>query len=110
MQKHLVTTALSATLALGALCTVTAQAEDFTPASLEKFAKVEQKVDDLRIEYIKKAFNAHDEKKASAIEHEAEAKMTKIVEASGLKVAEYNAIASAVIEDPSLRNRIASIH
>lgn len=93
-----------------ALACANAQAQDFSAQELKQFSQVENQVDNLRIEYIKKAFYAHDQKKAQVIAHEGEVKMTKAVEASGLNVAQYNAIAEAACEDADLRLRIASIH
>jgi hypothetical protein len=44
------------------------------------------------------------------ITHEGEVKMTKVVEASELNVAQYNAISTVASEDSDLRLHIASIH
>ena len=110
MKKSLITGVLAAGLACMASFATTVQAEEFAPAALAKFASVEAQVDSIRIDFLKSAYQAHDEQKAQSLEQEARAKIAKLLAAQGLKVAEYNAIASAAMTDPELRTRIAAIH
>lgn len=109
MYKSLTVSILSSVIAMGAAFATTAQADEYSEATLKKFSQAEETVDTLRVEYLKKAFYAADAEKA-VVAKEGEAKMAKAVQATGLNVSQYNAIAEEVRENDELRQRIASIH
>jgi len=86
-----------------------APAPHFNKQQLEKFAKAEARVRNIGEQYSKRMRSAKDKKTALAIKAEANKKMVKAVQETGMSVRGYNAIAHAAFNDPTLRKRIQAM-
>lgn len=85
------------------------KASDISDSDITKFAQVNKKVQHLRAEYTEKLqASGTDQQKSAAIQREAQDKMVKAVEDSGLGVAKYNEIIRVAQADPALAQRIRS--
>lgn len=86
-----------------------ATAQHFSKQQLSKFAQAEARVRDIGQRYSKRMRSAKDKKTALAIKAEANKKMVKAVQDTGLSVRGYNAIAHAEVNNPDLRKRIRAM-
>lgn len=85
------------------------KASDISDSDITKFAQVNKKVQHIRAEYTQKLqVSGTDQQKSAEIQREAENKMVKVVEDSGLGVQKYNEIIRVAQADPALAQRIRS--
>lgn len=85
------------------------RASDFSEHDIDTFAQVNKKVQAIRAQYTQKLQAAGgDEQKTAEIQHEAEDKMVKAVDDSGLGVTKYNQIIHVAEADPAFAQRIRS--
>lgn len=85
------------------------KASDFSEHDVDTFARVNKKVQAIRAEYTRKLqATGGDEQKTAEVQHEAEDKMVKAVDDSGLGVAKYNQIIHVAEADPAFAQRIRS--
>ncbi len=82
------------------------QGAEVSDEDLEKYAKAETKVDDIREDFSEQLQEAEDQEKAQKLQQQAQEKMVSAVEDAGLDVTTYNQIASQVQMDDSLRERL----
>ncbi|RAU16966.1 hypothetical protein DN062_15565 [Nitrincola tibetensis] len=82
------------------------QESNFTDADIEKFIAVQNELDGIRNEYADRLASAANPDEAAELQQEAGSKMVETVEAAGLSVEHYNAIAMAVQTQPELRDRV----
>lgn len=85
------------------------KASDFSEHDVDTFAQVNKKVQAIRAEYAQKLQSAGgNEQKAAEIQQDAEHKMIKAVDDSGLGVTKYNQIIRVAQIDPAFAQRIRS--
>ncbi|WP_250461155.1 DUF4168 domain-containing protein [Microbulbifer litoralis] len=88
---------------------VTAQKVSFSQPQLEKFAEAYRQIVILSREYAPKLKAAKDIEAAEALNKEAQGKMIKAIQNSGLSKDEYQQIATGLKSDPSLVEQVNKI-
>lgn len=88
---------------------VTAQKVSFSQPQLEKFAEAYRQIVILSREYAPKLKAAADIEEAEALNKEAQGKMLKAIQGTGLSKDEYQQIASGLKSDPSLVEKVNKI-
>ncbi|MDP3272036.1 DUF4168 domain-containing protein [Limnobacter sp.] len=84
-------------------------AANFNNADLEKFAKVQGPLQEIRNEYSQKVQSTQEPEQAAQLQQEATGKMMEVVQDSGLEVQTYNQIAVALQSDPELQAKVKSM-
>lgn len=83
------------------------QSSDFSDADVAQFAQANQQVQDIQTEYTQKLqASGGDQEKTADLQQEAQEKMIRAVEDSGLGVEKYNQILQVAQADPELVKRI----
>ncbi|MFC3284729.1 DUF4168 domain-containing protein [Litchfieldella rifensis] len=83
-----------------------APAQDFSDQQLQQFADASQEIAMISQEYTKRLQEAEDETAQQEVRMEANEKMVKVVEDSGLDVETFNSIGQAIQQDPELMQRV----
>jgi hypothetical protein len=128
MKKSLATALLSSIFALGMGTTAMAQeggygqpsnpaaqaqqqapAADFSNSDLQKFASVQDQLDEIRGDYTDRVQSTDDPAKAADLQQEATQKMVEAVQNAGLEVDTYNQIAMAIQSNPDMRDRVQNM-
>jgi hypothetical protein len=81
-------------------------ADDFSDEELKNFVTLQDKIGDVREEYVSQIESAEDEEKARKLQQEAQSEMVKVIEEEGMSVEEYNAIAVAYNSNPDIQKRV----
>lgn len=84
-------------------------AQDFTESELESFAAAQEEVSQITQEFQRDTQGVQDPTKMMELRKEANQELTQAVRNSGLDPATYNAIASAVQQDPALAAKIENM-
>ena len=79
---------------------------DFSDKELKNFVELQDKIGDVREEYVSQIESAESEKKARKLQQEAQSEMVKVIENQGMSVEEYNAIAVAYNSNPEIQERV----
>lgn len=82
------------------------QTIEISEAAVDKFIEVHKQVESIRGEYVELLQQADDQEVAMEIQQEAQEKMVKKVEDSGMEVQQYNIIAQAAQQNPDIQKRI----
>ena len=82
------------------------QAADFSDQELQKFVDLQGEIGEIREEYVGKIENADSEDKARELQQEAQSAMVSAIEAAGMSVQDYNAIAVAYNSNPDVQKRV----
>lgn len=82
------------------------QAADFSDKELQQFVDLQSKIGDIREEYVSKIESAESEDKARELQQEAQSAMVSAIEAAGMSVQDYNAIAVAYNSNPDVQKRV----
>ena len=82
------------------------QAADFSDQDLQQFVDLQSEIGDIREEYVSKIENADSEDKARELQQEAQSAMVSAIEAAGMSVQDYNAIAVAYNSNPDVQERV----
>ena len=82
------------------------QPADFSDKELQQFVDLQSKIGDIREEYVSKIENADSEDKARELQQEAQSEMVSAIEAAGMSVQDYNAIAVAYNSNPDVQKRV----
>jgi hypothetical protein len=85
------------------------QQTEFSQNQLESFASATVKVRDIRSKWQSQMQSADSAEKAKEFQSQANVEMVNAVEANGLTVETYNAIATAARSNPELANRITEL-
>jgi hypothetical protein len=85
------------------------QQTEFSQSELESFATATLKVRDIRSKWQSQMQSADNADKAKELQSQANVEMVNAVEANGLTVETYNAIATAARSNPELANRITQL-
>lgn len=127
MKKSLATALLTSVFALGMGSTAIAQeggygqsnpaaqtqqqapAANISDADLQKFASVQDKLDEIRADYTDRVQSADDPSNAADLQQEATQKMVEVVQGAGMEVDTYNQIAMAIQSNPEMRDRIQNM-
>lgn len=89
-----------------------AQAEvptDFSDNELEKFANVQDDLEQIRKDYSGRLEGTEDPDQAAKLQQEASQKMVRVVQDAGMDVETYSNIALALQSDPELREKVESM-
>jgi hypothetical protein len=81
-------------------------AAEVSDGKLRQFVEAATEVQTVQQEYAGAIQATNEPDKAKSLQQEAQDKMVKAVEDSGLSVSEYNLIAQRLQQDPSLTNRL----
>lgn len=85
-------------------------AANFTDQQLQDFSSAAVKISEITQTYMPKLQKAGDDiPQRDSLRREANAKMIKAVESSGLKVDEFNRIGQAIQQDPKLLKRVQAM-
>lgn len=82
------------------------QADDFSDEDLQQFVDLQGEIGDIREEYVSKIEEADSEDKARELQQEAQSAMVEAIEAAGMSVQDYNAIAVAYNSNPDVQERV----
>lgn len=85
------------------------QQAEFSQNQLESFASATLKVRDIRSKWQSQMQSADSDEKAKEFQTQANVEMVNAVEANGLTVETYNAIATAARSNPDLANHITQL-
>jgi Domain of unknown function (DUF4168) len=111
--RHLLIPALAAAMLLLAPPQASAQqpapGSDFSQQQIEAFADAATEVQRVQTELDAKAQQAQSPEEVTQLQQDAQAEASQAVEASGLTVDEYAAIAKAANEDPQLYAMIVDL-
>ena len=83
-----------------------AKSADFSDKELKNFVELQDKIGDVREDYVSKIESAESEEKARKLQQEAQSEMVKVIENQGMSVQEYNAIAVAYNSNPDIQKRV----
>lgn len=87
--------------------TTKAQADaNYTDAEIKNFVEAAKNVDQVKLKYEGKLSTAKGQSEIDKIKKEADAELSKTVEAKGLSVEKYNKIHQTALQDPQLLARI----
>ncbi|MGM0435395.1 MAG: DUF4168 domain-containing protein, partial [Pseudomonadota bacterium] len=82
------------------------QDADFSDEELENFVKLQDKIGEVREDYVSQIESAEDEDKARELQQKAQTEMVEVIEDEGMTVEEYNAIAVAYNSNPEIQERV----
>lgn len=82
------------------------QAEDFSDEDLQQFVDLQDEIGDIREDYVGQIEDADSEDKARELQQEAQSAMVEAIEAAGMSVQDYNAIAVAYNSNPDVQERV----
>ncbi|TVP55309.1 MAG: DUF4168 domain-containing protein [Halomonadaceae bacterium] len=82
------------------------QQADFSDEELMKFVELQDKIGEVRDDYVSRIEGADSEDQARELQQEAQTEMVQVIEEAGMDVQEYNAIAVAYNSDPSIQERV----
>lgn len=82
------------------------QADDFSDEDLQQFVDLQGEIGEIREEYVSKIEGADSEDKARELQQEAQSAMVEAIEAAGMSVQDYNAIAVAYNSNPDVQERV----
>lgn len=84
---------------------------DVSDEDVTRFAKAQEKVEDIKTEYSQEVQkNADDPKKAMAVQQEAQQKIVDALDDAGIDPVKYDRIAQAQQYDNTLRQRIEAVN
>ena len=82
------------------------QNADFSDEELENFVELQDKIGDMREDYVSQIESAESEDKARELQQKAQTEMVEVIEDAGMTVEEYNAIAVAYNSNPEIQERV----
>jgi hypothetical protein len=82
---------------------------DFEDKDLEKFAKAQSKVDEIRSEYSEALSQVEDNADAQALQETYSHRMVQVIENTGLSVEDYNNVIMAMQGDAELREKVSNL-
>ena len=82
------------------------QNADFSDKELKNFVELQDKIGEVREEYVSKIESAESEDKARELQQKAQTEMVEVIENQGMSVEEYNAIAVAYNSNPDIQKRV----
>ena len=88
------------------MATQQAPAQDFSDQQLQQFADASQEIAVISQDYTQRLQEAADEQSQQQVRAEANDKMIKVVEDSGLNVETFNAIGQAIQQNPEMMQRV----
>lgn len=83
-----------------------AKSADFSDKELKNFVELQDKIGNVREEYVSQIESAESEEKARKLQQEAQSEMVEVIEEEGMSVEEYNAIAVAYNSNPEIQERV----
>lgn len=81
-------------------------ATEFDGQTIEKYAALQVKLEEIYYDFAEKLQGARDQKKAAALQREKSDTMAKAVRNEGLNIDTYNAITSQILLDEQLRRKV----
>lgn len=112
---RMVTRALGATAAIGFLALAIpvpaqeAEPQQFSQTEIESFASAAHSVNQIRDKWLGRLRDAQSEEETATLQEQGTAEMVAAIEAKGLTVEKYNAIAGAGMRDRELHDRIIKL-
>lgn len=85
------------------------QQQDFDDETLERFADAYVAVGEVHDEYAERLQGTEATEEAQALQQEANDKMVEAIEANGLEVQEYSAVAAALERNSDLREKVVGM-
>ncbi|WP_077529169.1 DUF4168 domain-containing protein [Vreelandella utahensis] len=82
------------------------QNADFSDEELQNFVELQDKIGDVREDYVSQIESAESEDKARELQQKAQTEMVEVIEDEGMTVEEYNAIAVAYNSNPEIQERV----
>ena len=82
------------------------QPADFSDEELQQFVDLQDRIGEIREEYVSQIESAESEDKARQLQQEAQSEMVTAIEDAGMSVQEYNAIAVAYNSNPDIQERV----
>lgn len=82
------------------------QKADFSDEELEQFVGLQDRIGEIREEYVSQIEEADSEDKARQLQQEAQSEMVSAIEDAGMSVQEYNAIAVAYNSNPDVQEKV----
>lgn len=82
------------------------KAADFSDDELQQFVGLQDRIGEIREEYVSQIEAADSEDKARKLQQEAQSEMVSAIEDAGMSVQEYNAIAVAYNSNPDIQKRV----
>ena len=82
------------------------QPADFSDEELQQFVDLQDRIGEIREEYVSQIEAAESEDKARQLQQEAQSEMVSAIEDAGMSVQEYNAIAVAYNSNPDVQERV----
>ncbi len=82
------------------------QPADFSDEELQQFVDLQDRIGEIREEYVSQIEAAESEDKARQLQQEAQSEMVSAIEDAGMSVQEYNAIAVAYNSNPDVQKRV----
>ena len=82
------------------------QNADFSDKELQNFVELQDKIGDVREDYVSQIESAESEDKARELQQKAQTEMVEVIEDQGMSVEEYNAIAVAYNSNPEIQERV----
>ncbi|MEQ6886144.1 DUF4168 domain-containing protein [Salicola sp. Rm-C-2C1-2] len=79
---------------------------DFSDEELQQFVDLQDRIGEIRKEYVSQIEAAESEDKARKLQQEAQSEMVTAIEDAGMSVQEYNAIAVAYNSNPDIQKRV----
>ncbi|MGM0450685.1 MAG: DUF4168 domain-containing protein [Pseudomonadota bacterium] len=79
---------------------------DFSDEELQQFVDLQDRIGEIREEYVSQIEDAESEDKARELQQEAQSEMVSAIEDAGMSVQEYNAIAVAYNSNPDIQERV----
>ncbi len=86
-----------------------AEQQDFDDETLEQFADAYVEVGEIHREYSERLQGAEATEDAQELQQEANDEMVEAIQASGLEVQEYSAVAAALERDPEMREEVVGM-
>ncbi|MDW7771376.1 MAG: DUF4168 domain-containing protein [Desulfobulbaceae bacterium] len=81
-------------------------AMDFDEQTLEKYAAAQVQLEVIQNDFMEKLQEAQDQEKLMELHRDKNNKMAKVVQGEGLDVETYNTIASQIMVDTQLKNKV----
>jgi hypothetical protein len=82
------------------------QNADFSDEELQNFVELQDKIGEVREDYVSQIESAESEDKARELQQKAQTEMVEVIEEEGMTVEEYNAIAVAYNSNPEIQERV----
>lgn len=86
-----------------------AEEQDFDDETLEQFADAYVEVGEIHREYSERLQGAEATEDAQELQQQANDEMVEAIQASGLEVQEYSAVAAALERDPDMREQVVGM-